>query len=84
MQQGPVPNMSGLAKTMVVSGLGGLGSLQAAAKRLNQKLAESNAPRPVETYMKSADFNGLLFAKYRSMYGRDVAVVTFAQCKVEV
>ena len=74
-------NIPGLSKTMVVGGLQGLGSLHSATTWLHKKLQEMNAPQPVETYMKSEIFNGLVFAKFGATYDRDIAVATLRSAK---
>ena len=66
---------------MVVGGLQGLSSLHSATTWLNKKLQELKAPQPVETYMKSEIFNGLVFAKFGAPYDRDIAVATLRSAK---
>jgi hypothetical protein len=63
-----------VAKTMVIGGLQQLKSLQEATTWLGEKLKDMNGPSHCGTYMKSSCFQGLLFAKFRSVYDRDTAV----------
>ncbi|CAE7703564.1 unnamed protein product [Symbiodinium sp. CCMP2592] len=62
------------ARTMVVGGLDSFSSVQDATKWLTQKLSSLSSPPHIGTYMKSQEFRGLLFAKFKSCVDRDTAV----------
>ena len=62
--------------TMVVGGLAGLKTLPAASKWLTDTLESLHGPIHTGVYVKSEDFNGLMFAKFRSQLDCDTAVAT--------
>ena len=62
------------SKTMVVGGLQSLQTLEKATLWLNDKLKTLNGLCQQGTYMKSPQFQGLLFAKFSSTCERDTAV----------
>jgi hypothetical protein len=61
-------------KTMVVGRLQSLQTLETATLWLNDKLKTLNGPCQQGTYMKSQQFQGLLFAKFLSTFERATAV----------
>ena len=70
--------------TMVVGGLAGLKTLPAASKWLTDTLESLHGPIHTGVYVKSEDFNGLMFAKFRSQLDCDTAVATLRSAKLSV
>ncbi|CAE8688875.1 unnamed protein product [Polarella glacialis] len=62
------------ACTAVLGGLAGLTSQQDAEAWLIDKLASLSGPMLVNTYIKSEEFRGILFAKFKDSFERDIAV----------
>ena len=61
-------------RTMVVGGLEGLASIQNATTWLTNKLSTLHCPPHIGSYIKSQEFRGPIFAKFRSSIDRDTAV----------
>ena len=74
MQVTPRSAATEVMKTMAVGGLQSLQTLEKATLWLNDKLKTLNGPCQQGTYMKSPQFQGLLFAKFSSTCERDTAV----------
>ncbi|CAE8620531.1 unnamed protein product [Polarella glacialis] len=75
-QAGPAVTEVGLrACTAVLGGLVGLSNKQEAEGWLQNKLAIMSGPVPIETFVKSGDFRGILFARFKNSSDRDKAVV---------
>eukprot|EP00434_Breviolum_minutum_P015816 symbB.v1.2.013933.t1/scaffold996.1/size145880/14 len=81
--KGKVDTSSGTNQscTMVVGGLLSLNSLKEATTWMADILQKLNGPTGQEMYMKTKEFQGILFVKFGSSYERDVAtaVVRSAQ-----
>ncbi|CAE8592202.1 unnamed protein product, partial [Polarella glacialis] len=60
--------------TAVLGGLVGLASKTGASGWLKDKLSLLSGPQPMETYIKSGEFRGILFARFKDPVDRDMAV----------
>lgn len=74
LRQGPPMPSQEVSRTAVIGGLGSLKTVQAATQWLNEKLLERGSAKPFNTYMKPADFHGLLRAKFSNTQDRDIAI----------
>lgn len=81
-KNGPPIHKSDVDKTIVVGGLDELRMLQKATQWSSQKLKEWEGPKHVGTYIKSANFQGVMFAKFSTIYDRDITAALLRSANV--
>ena len=82
LKNGPPIHKSDVDKTIVVGGLDELRMLQKATQWLSQKLKEWEGPKHVGTYIKSVNFQGVMFAKFSTIYDRDITAALLCSANV--